>query len=184
MTGKLRCFCPRVLFPECPAGFYGADCRQRCLCQNGATCNRTNGKCTCVSGWTGTACELGKSSCTLPQNHLQMDRREENSLITTLVWFSYFWSSFIITHSDLPWQRQTKAETNRRSDRLLTGQQFYHIFKSFLFGAKTKSEGDFFSNASDTVGQSWRRKSVCELMDVYKRHLFSNLTHSANWKFF
>lgn len=47
--------------PECPAGFYGAGCQQRCLCQNGATCNKTNGKCACVKGWTGTACELGKT---------------------------------------------------------------------------------------------------------------------------
>lgn len=50
-----------VFLPECPAGFYGADCRQRCLCQNGATCDKTNGKCTCGSGWMGTACELGKT---------------------------------------------------------------------------------------------------------------------------
>lgn len=54
-------FCPCVFLPECPAGFYGADCQQRCLCQNGATCNKTNGKCTCASGWMGTACELGKT---------------------------------------------------------------------------------------------------------------------------
>lgn len=50
-----------VFLPECPAGFYGADCRQRCLCQNGATCNQTSGTCTCASGWTGTACERGES---------------------------------------------------------------------------------------------------------------------------
>lgn len=54
------CVCAFFL-PECPAGFYGADCRQRCLCQNGATCDKTSGKCTCASGWTGTACELGKT---------------------------------------------------------------------------------------------------------------------------
>lgn len=46
--------------PECPAGFYGADCLQRCLCQNGATCSKTDGKCACTSGWMGAACELGE----------------------------------------------------------------------------------------------------------------------------
>ncbi len=65
MTGKqgvTRWFCVCFFFiPECPAGFYGANCQQRCLCQNGATCNKTNGKCTCASGWMGTACELGKT---------------------------------------------------------------------------------------------------------------------------
>lgn len=48
------------LLPECSAGFYGADCQQRCLCQNGAACNKTDGACVCSSGWMGAACELGK----------------------------------------------------------------------------------------------------------------------------
>lgn len=56
------CFCICVLLSlECPAGFYGADCQQHCLCQNGAPCNKTSGTCTCASGWTGAACELGKT---------------------------------------------------------------------------------------------------------------------------
>ncbi|KAK0133701.1 Multiple epidermal growth factor-like domains protein 6 [Merluccius polli] len=44
--------------PECPSGFYGADCRQRCLCQNHATCDKTDGRCACAEGWMGAACEL------------------------------------------------------------------------------------------------------------------------------
>ena len=47
-------------FPECPSGFYGADCRRRCLCRNEATCAKTDGRCACAEGWMGPACELGE----------------------------------------------------------------------------------------------------------------------------
>lgn len=51
-------------FPAaCPVGFYGRSCRQRCLCQNGGTCDPTTGLCACPEGWTGLACELGEYRC-------------------------------------------------------------------------------------------------------------------------
>lgn len=58
--GEKMFFPVHFSLPECPAGFYGADCLHRCLCQNGAFCNKTNGNCVCASGWRGAACELGK----------------------------------------------------------------------------------------------------------------------------
>lgn len=45
------------------AGFYGVDCRQVCLCQNGGSCDKASGHCLCASGWTGIECELGKKIC-------------------------------------------------------------------------------------------------------------------------
>ena len=48
-------------FPSaCPVGFYGKSCLQRCLCQNGGTCDPASGLCACPEGWTGLACELGE----------------------------------------------------------------------------------------------------------------------------
>lgn len=44
-------------------GFYGKNCRQRCLCQNGGTCDPATGLCACPEGWTGLACELGEYRC-------------------------------------------------------------------------------------------------------------------------
>ena len=41
----------------CPEGFYG-DCSMSCTCQNGATCERVNGTCTCTAGYVGMNCEL------------------------------------------------------------------------------------------------------------------------------
>lgn len=45
---------------ECPVGLFGSGCSQRCLCQNGGTCDHMDGHCSCPSGWTGTACERGE----------------------------------------------------------------------------------------------------------------------------
>lgn len=47
----------------CPPGFYGRSCRQRCLCQNGGSCDPATGLCACPAGWTGLACELGEWRC-------------------------------------------------------------------------------------------------------------------------
>ena len=99
----ISCFVLFLFFlPECPAGFYGADCRQRCLCQNGATCSKTSGKCTCASGWTGTACELGKTqilwvrvtACVTTKPLSDGLLKRKSSFITTLA--LYFRLSSII----------------------------------------------------------------------------------------
>ncbi|XP_025199929.1 protein draper-like isoform X2 [Melanaphis sacchari] len=41
----------------CPLGKYGFDCTQTCQCQNNATCNYTNGNCSCQQGYWGKYCE-------------------------------------------------------------------------------------------------------------------------------
>lgn len=55
-------FCPffSLSLPECPAGFFGLGCRQRCQCDNEASCDHISGACTCKVGWTGTFCEKRK----------------------------------------------------------------------------------------------------------------------------
>lgn len=72
---------------ECPAGFYGPDCHQRCLCQNSATCNKSNGICTCASGWTGAACELGKCHrcCWCMWPHIFFNLSPPNTLLQSVV---------------------------------------------------------------------------------------------------
>lgn len=47
-------------YPECPAGSFGPRCRQRCQCDNRASCDHVSGACTCKVGWTGTYCEKGE----------------------------------------------------------------------------------------------------------------------------
>ena len=49
------------LFAVCPIGSHGLNCSVSCTCKNGATCNHTNGACTCLPGYVGTDCE--KSKC-------------------------------------------------------------------------------------------------------------------------
>lgn len=52
-----------TIFQECMAGFYGVDCHQLCLCQNGGLCDKASGHCSCTEGWTGIECELGEKIC-------------------------------------------------------------------------------------------------------------------------
>ena len=42
---------------ECPAGYYGEDCQQKCSCGDlGNTCNHVNGSCQCNDCWEGANC--------------------------------------------------------------------------------------------------------------------------------
>ena len=38
---------------KCPYGSYGQDCRERCKCQNGGSCDHVSGACSCPAGWRG-----------------------------------------------------------------------------------------------------------------------------------
>ena len=54
----LLSFQGEVCAVPCPSGRYGQDCRQRCKCFNGASCDPTNGTCLCPQGFKGDRCEL------------------------------------------------------------------------------------------------------------------------------
>ncbi|GIY43905.1 hypothetical protein CEXT_378534 [Caerostris extrusa] len=41
---------------KCPEGRYGKGCSNKCVCKNGATCNKVDGSCLCTSGWQGSNC--------------------------------------------------------------------------------------------------------------------------------
>ncbi|XP_070564232.1 tyrosine-protein kinase receptor Tie-1-like isoform X4 [Ptychodera flava] len=47
----------------CDVGQYGPDCKLRCDCHNGGTCDRYRG-CVCTDGWTGPTCQ-SQVSCHL-----------------------------------------------------------------------------------------------------------------------
>ena len=42
---------------KCKEGFFGPQCRGKCLCQNNATCDEKDGTCDCQPGWTGVQCD-------------------------------------------------------------------------------------------------------------------------------
>uniref|UniRef100_A0AAZ3QN63 Sushi, nidogen and EGF-like domains 1 n=1 Tax=Oncorhynchus tshawytscha TaxID=74940 RepID=A0AAZ3QN63_ONCTS len=42
----------------CTQGFYGDNCEEECLCQNGGICVEVNGTCDCSSGFTGLHCQF------------------------------------------------------------------------------------------------------------------------------
>ncbi|KAM6963106.1 sushi, nidogen and EGF-like domain-containing protein 1 [Aplochiton taeniatus] len=42
----------------CHPGYYGDDCEEECLCQNGGVCVDMNGTCACPSGYTGLYCQF------------------------------------------------------------------------------------------------------------------------------
>ncbi|CAB1347761.1 unnamed protein product [Coregonus sp. 'balchen'] len=49
-------------------GRYGLQCRNTCVCQNGALCEPRDGSCRCGLGWTGPHCETGCPSGFFGQN--------------------------------------------------------------------------------------------------------------------
>lgn len=42
---------------ECDDGTFGANCKKRCACKNGAKCDAATGKCLCPDGYSGEQCE-------------------------------------------------------------------------------------------------------------------------------
>lgn len=58
-------FLTAVFGAECPAGTFGAGCRQSCLC-GGAPCDRRTGQCLCLPGWTGHDCGQGEEAAAAP----------------------------------------------------------------------------------------------------------------------
>lgn len=47
------------LVPDCTASHYGPDCAETCECENGAQCDRRNGRCSCLHSWVGLSCQEG-----------------------------------------------------------------------------------------------------------------------------
>lgn len=37
----------------CPTGYYGQQCKMKCVCQNGAKCGSVSGNCYCTDGFEG-----------------------------------------------------------------------------------------------------------------------------------
>ncbi|XP_071101363.1 uncharacterized protein [Haliotis cracherodii] len=54
----------------CTGRTYGMNCANPCTCvfANTASCNTTNGSCTCHTGWTGTNCETNVDECAATQS--------------------------------------------------------------------------------------------------------------------
>ena len=49
-----------LFFPAaCPEGTYGANCEERCACQNEGICDPVTGACECPPGVIGDRCENG-----------------------------------------------------------------------------------------------------------------------------
>eukprot|EP01035_Chromulina_nebulosa_P025316 gene25316-33047_t len=52
-----------MLFCSCSTNFQGADCSERICpfnsaeCSNRGTCDRSTGECSCMNGFTGSACD-------------------------------------------------------------------------------------------------------------------------------
>ena len=50
----------RIMLSECPEGYYGESCAEKCMCMNGATCDSETGSCICKTGWRGRLCGKGR----------------------------------------------------------------------------------------------------------------------------
>ncbi|XP_060067948.1 mucin-like protein [Ylistrum balloti] len=53
---------------ECPNGRYGYHCDSVCACNFNRTdtCNKVNGTCNCMTGWTGIDCNTNINECDVP----------------------------------------------------------------------------------------------------------------------
>ena len=49
---------PVLVLTVCQAGAFGLNCAGTCSCNNGATCNRVTGVCTCAPGYRDVDCSL------------------------------------------------------------------------------------------------------------------------------
>ena len=49
-------------FIDCPFGYYGENCANKCNCLNSVSCNAITG-CDCLPGFNGTNCELASDLC-------------------------------------------------------------------------------------------------------------------------
>lgn len=45
---------------NCPPGFYGLQCKQKCGCIHGEACNEVTGECYCSAGYHGKKCEQSR----------------------------------------------------------------------------------------------------------------------------
>ena len=48
------------MLSECPEGYYGESCAEKCMCMNGASCDSETGSCICKTGWRGRLCGKGR----------------------------------------------------------------------------------------------------------------------------
>ncbi|VDO81504.1 unnamed protein product [Heligmosomoides polygyrus] len=54
----LKIFFLSDTFSECPEGFWGIECANKCpACVNGAKCNHVDGTCSCPAGYEGRHCD-------------------------------------------------------------------------------------------------------------------------------
>uniref|UniRef100_A0A2C9KGH2 EGF-like domain-containing protein n=1 Tax=Biomphalaria glabrata TaxID=6526 RepID=A0A2C9KGH2_BIOGL len=54
---------------SCSSGTYGEECKNQCECDlSHSTCDPTNGKCLCSTGWTGSLCKDDVDECANSSN--------------------------------------------------------------------------------------------------------------------
>ncbi len=51
---------------ECPEGYYGEGCAEKCMCMHGAACDPEIGACICKAGWRGRLCGKGTHASPTP----------------------------------------------------------------------------------------------------------------------
>ena len=60
--GKILEVYVKTILLECSKEFFGASCKNKCLCVAGKTtaCHHVTGACTCAPGYTGSTCAASK----------------------------------------------------------------------------------------------------------------------------